>query len=308
VVGRTLAFLIVLGAVAPARADAVDDLVARGEELARTGEFSQAIAAFKAADAQRPRAKHACLIGLAYTRRELWPQAELFLALCRARATADDPLPDWIAAAEAQLATKLAAIDTALVTIIVTPPAAAAAAKVTVSSFEPDERFAPRTIHLTHGTHVIEVTAPGYVTASRELEITSHAPQTVELHLVTPAEQLASQAAAEQKIVEKHASPPLPRLPLVVLGAGGALAVGAAAYQWFAYRPARNKLANAPNTFAYDEAKHVFEVRRAIDIALYSAAAVTVTVGAVLLYKLRRHAPVSASIGPTSVMLSLELP
>jgi hypothetical protein len=251
-------------------ARAVDDLVAKGEEAAKQLQFSQAIQAFKAADAKRPRAKHACLIGLAYTRRELWPQAELFFAACRARATADDPLPDWVGAAETQLAAKLAAIDAAAVTIVVTPPNA----KLTVSSFEPDERFPPRTIHLAHGKHVIEASAPGFVTTTREVVVTTNDPQTVAIELHPPP---------------PPPPPPPPLAPRIVIAGGAALAVAGGAFQLFVYKPAHDKLAAAPNVFAYDAAKHGFEVRREITLAIYGAAAVTLAIGIVL--ELRGHHP-----------------
>src|SRR5260221_4772999 len=139
----------------PARADDVDDLVVQGEALAKQAEWSRAITAFKAADAQRPRAKHACLIGLAYTRRELWAEAELFLSVCRQRASTGDPLPEWIAEAEGQLAAKLAASNAAPVAIATDP--ASAPAVMSVSSFAPDEKFPARTIHLAPGVHVVHV-------------------------------------------------------------------------------------------------------------------------------------------------------
>jgi len=259
--------------VGVARADDVDDLVAKGEDAAKQLQFSQAIQAFKAADAQRPRAKHACLIGLAYTRRELWPQAELFFAACRARATADDPLPDWIGAAETQLAAKLAAIDVAAVTIVVTAPNA----KLTVSSFEPDETFPPRTIHLARGKHVIEASAPGFQSATREIVVTGNAPQTVAIELHPPPPPPPPPA------------PPPPLAPRLVIAGGAALAVAGGAYQLFVYKPARDQLAAAPNVFAYAAAKHTFEVRRDVTVALYGAAAVTLAVGIVL--ELRGHPP-----------------
>jgi hypothetical protein len=254
--------------VGVARADTVDDLVAKGEDAAKQLQFSQAIQAFKAADAKRPRAKHACLIGLAYTRRELWPQAELFFAACRARATAGDPLPDWIGAAETQLAAKLAAIDVAAVTIVVTAPSA----KLTVSSFEPDETFPPRTIHLAHGKHVIEASAPGFVTATREVVVTTNDPQTVAIELQPPP---------------PPPPPPPPLAPRIVIAGGAALAIAGGAYQLLAYKPAHDKLADAPNVFAYDAAKHAFDVRREVTLAIYGAAAVTLAIGIVL--ELRGH-------------------
>jgi hypothetical protein len=68
--------ILVIAAVARlAHADDVADLEKRGQELAKQNEYTQAIDAFKRADRLAPRAAHACMIGLAYLRREMWPQA-----------------------------------------------------------------------------------------------------------------------------------------------------------------------------------------------------------------------------------------
>ena len=138
----------------PATPDA--ELVARGEELARSGEFSRAIVAFKQADKLHASAANACRIGLAYTRRELWSQAELFFARCKDRATAADPPPPWLAAAETALTAKLAEIDAAPIDVRVDAPGAL----ISISSFPPDEQFAPRAIHLSPGNYMIVARAP----------------------------------------------------------------------------------------------------------------------------------------------------
>ena len=126
-------------------------LVAQGDELARSGEFSKAIAAFKHAEAIAPSAATECRIGLVYTRRELWSEAEIFFARCKQHATAADPTPEWFADAEAQLAQKLTDTDAAPIEVHVEP--AQPIAKIAVSSFPPDEDFEPRTIHLAPGTY-----------------------------------------------------------------------------------------------------------------------------------------------------------
>ena len=170
--------LVVLCTLAvAARADEVDDLVAQGDALAKQSEYTQAITKFKLADAKRPRALHACMIGLAYMRREAWPQAELFFALCEKRAVVGDQPPDWIDAAQQQLASKLRAAQIPAITIEVTPPDAGA--RLTVSSFAPDEVFDPQTVHLAPGVHVIALTAPGYRKVSRQLTVEAAVPQTV---------------------------------------------------------------------------------------------------------------------------------
>jgi len=283
---------VVLALSSTARADDIDDLVTAGEALAKTAEYTRAIEMFKVADAKRPRAKHACLIGLAYTRRELWPQAELFLSLCRARATPDDPLPEWIDAAEASLTTKLAAIHAAPITIVVTPQSAGA--KVTISTFTSDESFPPRMIHLGQGRYSIEASAAGYVAASRELVIESEAPQTIAIALQTPAELAAAEA-------QRH--PDKPRAPLFVIGAGGAVALAGLAYQLLAFKPARDRLAAAPNTFAYDDALSEFRDRRDITLAIYSVAAATIATGVVL--RVTSEPRISATIAPNGAAVAI---
>src|SRR5262245_29224311 len=113
--------LHIVCSIGVARADAIDDLVAKGEELAKQREYSQAIAAFKEADLSRPTAANACRIGLAYTRRELWSQAEVFFARCRERATSTDPPPDWAGEAELALVQKIDSARVPAIEIAVTP-------------------------------------------------------------------------------------------------------------------------------------------------------------------------------------------
>ena len=164
--------------------DDPETLTARGEELARAGEYTRAIAAFKRADTIRPSAQHACLIGLVYTRRELWSQAEIFFDRCKLRASTSDPLPSWFDAAAVQLAQKLGSVDTAEVVIKVEPAAAAAAAAVSLSMFPADETFEPRTIHVAPGSYVITVRSPGYEPRSETIAPRPGTPTVVTLLLV----------------------------------------------------------------------------------------------------------------------------
>lgn len=162
------------------------DLQTQGEDLAKQGRFSEAIESFKAADKLQASATHACLIALAYTRREAWPQAEVWLALCQVRATTADPLPDWAPAAQDQINQRLEAAQVAAVTIEVQP--ADAGAKITASSFAPDEQFTPRTIHLPFGMHTIAAAAPGYLDARLTVEVKDKTAQHVVIKLHKPDE------------------------------------------------------------------------------------------------------------------------
>jgi hypothetical protein len=194
-----------------AHADAVDDLEARGEELAKTGEYSKAIAAFKQAEAQRPRAVHACMIGLAYLRRELWPQAELYFATCHKRAKPDDQLPDWIGTAETQLAQRIA--DAHIVPVMIQVVPADIGAMLSVSSFPPDEVFPAQDLHLAPGTHSIEISANGYTPQHRDITIEPGKPVTLVFTLA-----LASGVTPQPPPSSPHAS----RVPWIVMGGGAA--------------------------------------------------------------------------------------
>ena len=196
----------------------------RGEELARQGRFTEAIEAFKAADTADVRAEHACLIALAYTRRELWPQAEVWLATCHERAKPDDAMPEWAGDLEKQIHDRLATVKAAAVTISVAP--AGVEAKLTVSSFLPDETFGPRTIHLPPGHHVIVARAPGYVDAEQSIDIADTADRHVSITL-SPIQ--AAPARSEPRSRPWRSS-------TMLLYTGGALVgAGLITYGWMAF-------------------------------------------------------------------------
>jgi hypothetical protein len=271
-----------------AHADEVDDLVAKGQELAKQSEYTQAIAVFKQADAKRPRAAHACMIGLAYMRREAWPQAELFLALCEKRAVPGDQPPDWTDEAHKQLAQKLSAAQIPAVTIDVVP--ANIGARLTVSSFAPDEVFDPQTIHLAPGRHVIEVTAPGYTTVSKEVVISPAVPQTLtfQLELANPI--------SEKTITPKPHRPS--KVPWIVGGIGVGLGAIAGIYHATAVRNAYNLAAKAETAIAYDTYITDYTNKRDITIGLYATAAVTIGIAIALRYTVYKDPPhVTAQIG-----------
>jgi hypothetical protein len=242
-----------------ARADDADDLVAYGEQLGKQGEWTQAIAKFKRADALKPSPDHACLIALAYTRRELWAQAELFLARCHARG-ATPPLPDWVGDLERQLATKLAGAEIPAITIAV--DAAGATAAISISSFERDETVPPGTIHLPQGHYTILVTAPDYIPARRDLDVVSGQPQHVAIALV-------------------HARRPNParatRVPWYVLGAGVALAGAGLVVDYAEVQPLRDEMARSQ--FAFHAHSDELAMWRATAIGLWAAGAVALGIG-----------------------------
>jgi hypothetical protein len=229
-----LAVVLVTASSVAVAGPSAQDLQAQGEQLAKDGRYSEAIDAFKAADKQQPTASHACLIALAYTRRELWPQAEIFLARCHERATPADPLPDWVPVAEQQIAERLATANAAPVTIEVVP--AQTAVQLTVSSFAPDETFSPRTIHLPPGHYVILATAPDMPVARKDVVVETKDPQTVtfDLRAATPPIAPRVNALAHDAVGRPHHSPWKRRLLVggAVLAGGGLVTYGWMGYEW----------------------------------------------------------------------------
>jgi hypothetical protein len=273
-----LALLATSGSVAIA--DDVDDLVAAGEALAKTGEYSRAIGVFKQADAKRPRALHACLIALSYTRRELWAQAEVALATCHERATGGDPLPAWVDALDQTLAAKLDAVDVAPITFRVEPPSSSAQ----ISIFSPDETFSPRVVHLAPGTYTVTAIVPGRRRVTETIVVADRAPQTVTL-VVPPA--------------------PSSKVPWLFIGAGGLMGLGGLAVDLFAVQPAREKMREAIATMngpQWAEQERIFVRRRALTIGLFAGAAVAAGVGVALRFTVYRR-NVMVAPGPGGVAL-----
>jgi hypothetical protein len=269
-----------LFASATAHAGGAAELVAQGQTLAKTGEFSRAIALFKQADALEPRAEHACLIALTYTRRELWSQAEIFLATCHARARENDPAPEWIGELDRTLATKLANVEVAPIAISVEPPSAAS--MISISSFPPDETFTPRVVHLAPGSYTIRATAPGFGMASRTVLVVAHEAQQVVLRLVVLR----------------------PNTPWYVVGAGGTLAAAGLVYDLVAVQPVRDDLATAARKHdgqAWIDASARFDRKRDLAIGLMAGGALAVGIGIALRLTTYR---VDVTASPAGVAIS----
>ncbi len=293
---RILAIVVasVLAAAPHAEADQRDDLQSNGEQLAKEGRFGEAIEQFKAADRIEPRASHACLIALAYTRRELWPQAELFLSLCHARATATDPLPEWVPQADQQLTDRLKSANVTAVTIEVKPPAAKAS--VTVSSFAPDEVFGPRTIHLPPGTHVIFAKAEGFEPKQVTLEVKDKTPQRIVIDL-------AATATENTQVLPPEPAPKTPsRVGLYFIIGGGVVATVGGIGHILMAKSRQTLVDNDPdhanNQAAYDKALPNFRRWRAVAITGYAVGAGLLVTGYLLSWRAKSEAAVQVSAVP----------
>ena len=291
-----------------ASADTAAELEAKGQQLAKDGRYSDAIDAFKAADRIEPRASHVCLIALAYTRRELWPQAEVFLDKCHRAANDTDPLPSWVPLADQQLQERLATANVAAVTIAVSPDMPAL---VTVSSFAPDEKFAPRTIHLPPGKHVISVEADGFPAVQQTLDLTDRKPTRVVIELNKPV--VVVPPPHVEQVVAPPRPPPPPqahasKLPWILMGAGGAVALAGLGVHLFALEPVRDDLKNATTPDEYRSHGGAFTALRTTTIALYGVGAALIATGAVLHFTAGKH-EVAVALVPTTggAMLGFEV-
>jgi len=264
---RSAIAIAIVGFAVPAHADSAETLASRGAKLAKDGLFAEAIDAFKEADRITPRASHACMIALAYTRREMWPQAEIFFDVCHRRARTNDPLPDWLPAAEKVLADHLATANVAAIAIHVEP--SDVPVTLTVSSFAQDETFAPRLIHVAFGEHVITATAPGYVPVSRPIVVTDKGEQQVVFYMYP------------QRTAWRTYG------PWAIVGTGAALGLAGAAVHLFMLDPVRKDLVHDTTLGSldrsdYDRRSHQFDVRRDVVIGLYTAGGLAIIAGLVL--------------------------
>lgn len=276
----TLVAALVVAAPAVGHTDDREALQAKGEQLAKEGRFNDAIDAFKAADRIQPRASHACLIALAYTRREAWPQAELFLSICHQRANAGDPLPDWVPQADEMIKERLASANLAEVTIETKP----ASARVTVSSFAPDEVFEPRTVHLPFGTHVIFAKADGYADAQVTIELKDKSPQhvLVELTAKTKHEPTGPTGPTEPATTE----PAGKRGTGFLIGGGAAILGGVGAHLWWRHEYYALKDAHlSMNLSAWNDHSTLYDVAHVSTYVLYGSGVALLAVGVYLRMK-----------------------
>jgi hypothetical protein len=288
-----VAGVLAVASFAPGRAFAeptAAELVAEGEQIAKQGRYTEAIERFKAADRLEARASHACLIALAYTRRELWSQALIFLDLCESRAKPGDPLPSWLGAVKQQMTERLKTANVAPVELVVAP-ATLTGVTLTVSSFLPDEQIAPRTIHLPPGRHVIVARTPDDTRVEQSIEIADRAPRTLVFDFTPKARPVDPIVVKpDDKRIDKPIEKPVakrPRkvLPFALTGAGGALVLTGAVSHLFWFKPARDELVNAVgqgDRARYDTWEDDFDRRRTITLACYATGAVALGVGLAL--------------------------
>jgi hypothetical protein len=287
----TVAGLVTLAPLG-ARADQRQDLQSKGEQLAKEGRFVDAIESFKAADKIQQRASHACLIALAYTRRELWSQAQLWLSTRFARQTSTDPLPDWAPLAEKQIQERLATANVVEVTIDVKP--AGTKAKITVSSFAPDEDFEPRKIHLPPGTHVVFARAEGYNDKQQTLTLSDKKPQKVVFDFTDGAQSKPPDGGnVIAPPVDTARPPPSNAASTALIVGGGAAIVGGVLAHVLMARVGK-QLADAPDMATYDMLDDGrFEFRRNLAVGLYVVGAGLAVTG-ILIRK--KHNPEAATV------------
>lgn len=285
---RSWALLVTGSCVLSSAAAWADDPAAlqrRGERLAKDGQYGEAIEAFKAADAEAPTAERACLIALAYGRRNLYGQAELFFDLCHRRAADGEALPSWVAGVETQVRKRLEGANLTPVTIVVKH---AKRPSVLVSAFAPDESFAPRTIYLPRGRHIVTVTARGHDAVERAVVVDDGAPLEVVIDL---REGVAPVAMAPAR---SHLGRNLTFAGIAVAAIGGVIHA-----TW--YRSELHELEAAqspPDPVRYEAHADSYRQARYVTVGLYGAGALTAIAGLVLHATSRREHATSVAVVP----------
>jgi hypothetical protein len=244
----------------------------KAQGFAAQGRYSEAIDAFKAADMLDPNPIDACSISLAYARRELWPQTELWLDRCHAEGKAG-AAPDWVSELERLLSDRIASLGIAPVTIRVEP--ATAVAKVTVSDFALDESFAPRTIHLARGRHSVVAVAPGYEATEVPIVIEDGKPRELVVRIYEPGKNPDKQQRDDGK----------------TLLFGGAFAAGAGVITYGVMAVGWLKLnSNMGFGGGYET---MYKVGRISSLSLFAVSAGLLSV----YYYKHRHKPADAHVG-----------
>jgi hypothetical protein len=245
------------------------------------------------------------------------------MAACRERADKRDPLPDWFTLAEKELRTKLARAKTATITIRIQPETPNA--KISISSFAPDEVFAPRPIHLPRGAHVLKVIVDDVEVASREVAVIDDTAQEITFDLdakpeppptpkpvVEPPPIITPPTPAPAPAPREVSRQPSRTVPWAFAITGAALLVGGGAYHVFAFAPTRDDLAAAaknPDPAPYAQLEPEFETRRRTTLVLYGAGAAMLVTGLVLRATVYRSSSVQIGAAPTAggAVVSVEL-
>jgi hypothetical protein len=263
-------FAIVVALTSIVHADAPGDAaIQAGTDLAGQGRFKDAIVQFKAAHTAAPdRPEPDCLIALAYRRLERWGQARLFLMRCTQFATH----PSWFDQLVTDIDQGLQHGGLTQVTFAVTP----AAAQIAVSSFAPDETFAPQPIFLEPGKQLVTITAAGFKQQQLAIDIPATGAYEVKAELEPPHEALPPPPPPKPQPQPEPPPPPSQTGKYLVYASAGVVAIGVAAHIAAAIQ--RSNLTTSAH--AFDDGIGTFHTERDVAIGAYAVGAVGLAVGA----------------------------
>jgi hypothetical protein len=294
----------------PAHADdaaEADELRAKGEAAAKARRYTDAIDAFKGADRLAPSARNACLIALAYARREVWPQAEVYLAVCHERVTPADPLPAWVDKEGADIAARIAAANLVAVTFVADP-----GELLTVSSFLPDETFTARTVHLAAGDYVVAAHGASGAEIKKTFHVSDGQPMRVEMTAprVEPQPQPLPLPLPLPQPLPLPLPPPVTvahshALSYAIGGAGVAFLAGGLVYQETEFASINTSLTKAGTGQKWDKLASTWDFREHVTQALYGVGAAALLTGVVLHFTLERSAAITVESRPGGGVVSL---
>lgn len=163
----------------------------------------------------------------------------------------------------------------------------------------------PTTRMVAPGQHQLVGRREGYSNSVRDITTTAGATTPIAIEL----EPLAGPTKPPPHEIEHHDTvepQPASHLGFYVMGAGGAVAVTAIAFDFLSVQPARDKLTESSS--AYDTGLSSFKTRRNIDIAMFVTGGVAIAAGAYLQFGRRDHGAVVTPVATTtSAMVSLNV-
>ncbi|MBA2539419.1 MAG: hypothetical protein H0V17_07285 [Deltaproteobacteria bacterium] len=272
-----------------ASADRADDLVTEGQELGKQGRFREALGKFRAAEELRPRALHACLMGLAFLRDDQLGASGLAFADCRRRGTAAEPPPSWVSVEEQALAARLAESQLGTVELELSPEIIMLS---TPAIADGDPLAASRTLYLPAGNHMIRGRSRDGRTVAITVTVSAKSSHTVVLQLAERAPVAPFTESA-------------PKLPWIAIGSGAALATIGALVHVTALRDAHGD-ADQAAAADYDAKLDRYKTTRLVTVSLYAAGAAAIATG-LFLRSRHKHAPqLSADVTATRAVLALE--
>ncbi len=150
-----------------------EELVTEGDELMRGSSFEEGTARYRQAFALAPGFTIACKAGRGEAQLERYPEAAHYLSYCLEHFTATPSEREREAQSRYQALLQEVLAQVGVVNLELTP----SAAEVRVSGANPHQAANGRRLFIAPGEYQVEISAPGFATLRRTVNVTAGAPQ-----------------------------------------------------------------------------------------------------------------------------------